>query len=224
MKSKIELKFYCYLDEANMQKHVLPPDALDVEESEEKDDQGKLELDAEAGALYPIGTVFSAFYPQKEVAYDYFIVIADEDGSRKCRSASSEADYIYKEEELTEKLASQQFRTSTQKMFDVFAKHGKVLDDGVIEEDFVELDESEETEAPITADGTTVEEAVKKAVRDLVGHLDQPLVLSGTDNGIWSNKILDGEVKVCKDEVHDLLDNESRGLRAVFVLTLKDDK
>jgi len=212
-KFRVEAKFYCYIDNAGMQKHILKAADLETEEKAEEDkDQGELELKKETSerpAVFSEADVFASFYPGNAVANNYFRVESIEGDSVKCQEAKDGAHYVYTGKEIGDKLTEGLFKESSQKMYDMFAKHNGTI---------------EEAEAPVTADGTTVEEAVNNAIKNLVGHLDQPLALSGSENGIWSNKILDGDVEICKDEVHDLLNAEADGLRAVFVLTLKDKK
>jgi len=227
MKSKVELKFYCYLDEAGMQKHVLPPKALRREEEPEKeDDQGELDLAAEES---PIGKVFAVSVPGSERTDNYlWVALAHSDGFI-CRSSEDGSNHVLTADQIQSRLNSGEYRESSKKMYNVMAKHkgtSEIEDDAIAEaqEDVVAPEESEETEVPVTADEPSVEDAVKTAVSELMTHLNQPLKLSGSDDGIWSNKILDGDVTMCKSEAHDLLDAEADGLRAVFVLTLIDKK
>lgn len=295
-KFRVEAKFYCYLDEAGMQKHVLKKADLETEEvQEEEDDQVELSLDPEDP--FALGKVFSSMDSKSKKITDYFKITSVEGDNVKCRDAKHDADYVFTRKQMAEDIIEGRLIESIQKLYDAMAN-------GEIEENFVDpypvgtifsvfyptkkkaynyvevisvvgnslafrsaedgsqlmyteeqvkakletkefysllpqeprktlaelynglglANQVEETEAPVTADGTTVEEAVNKAIKDLVGHLDQPLVLSASDKGIWSNKILDGDIEICKDEVHDLLNAEADGLRAVFVLTLKDKK
>jgi len=53
--------------------------------------------------------------------------------------------------------------------------------------------------------------------------MQQPLTLTALLSGIWTGKKIHGDVSLCKDEVHDLLNAEGDGLRALFVLELKDN-
>jgi len=225
-KFKVEAKFYCYIDESGMQKHVLKKADLETEETpEEETDQEELDLVAEGEETgFSIGTVFAASFPDRQVTYNYFWIALDHADGFIARSAEDGSNHVLTAEHIKEKIDSGEYSVSTKKMYNVMAKHkgtAEIEDDA---EDLADLDETQEAEAPVTADGTTVEEEVNKAIKELVGHLDQPLVMSGNANGIWSNKVLDGDVEICKDEAHDLLNAESDGLRAVFVVTLKDKK
>ena len=211
-KFRVAAEFYCYIDNEGMQKHVLKPEDLDVEEPEEEDDQGKLELQpddhvAEDGVA--CGDVFAVNYGESDPAklHDYFKIEEFRGESLSCRSAKTDATYIYTQEEIQGKIERKEWQRSIQARYDLMASG-----------------ETEETEAPVTADGTTVEDAVKKAVSNLMGHLDRPLRLSGTNTGIWSGRELAGDLEIPKQAAHDLLDAEADGLRAIFVLTLEDKK
>lgn len=160
---------------------------------------------------YPIGTVFDIY---KEKLRVNSVVVRRIIGSTvTIRSAKDGSDAKFQEGEIDELLAAETYRISTKQAYNLVAG-----------ENILDLDEPKETETPISADGTSVADEVKKQLDVLMGHLDRPLRLSGTDNGIWSGKKIGGDMEICKDEVHDLLDNEARGLRAVFVVTLMDKK
>jgi hypothetical protein len=51
---------------------------------------------------------------------------------------------------------------------------------------------------------------------------NQPLQLTGAEDGVYTGKIVGGTITLCKDEIHDLLDAERRGLGALFMLELTD--
>lgn len=210
-KFRVVAEFYCYIDDAGMQKHVINKTALETEE----DDQEELESDKDNSEEdpFPVGTIFAVFHPDKRTAYNYVEVEIVVGSSMVLRSAKDKSKYTCTEEEALAKINANEFRVT------IGGKTMKELYEGLSLSD-----EPEETEAPISADETTVEDEVKKQISELVSHLDRPLVLSGTDNGIWSGKKIGGDMEICKDEVHDLLDNEARGLRAVFVVTLMDKK
>lgn len=281
-KFRVEAEFYCYIDDAGMQKHVINKAALETEE----DDQEELESDKEDP--FAPGKVFSSMGPESKEIVDYFKITSVEGNSVKCRDAKHDADYVFTKKQMAEDLIEGRLNESIQKLYDAMMNGEDRFPVGTIfavfhpdkrtaynyvevktvvgssmvlrsaedkseytcteEEALAKInanefrvtiggktmkelyeglslsDEPEETEAPISADETTVEDEVKKQISELVGHLDRPLILSGTDNGIWSGKKIGGDMEICKDEVHDLLDNEARGLRAVFVVTLMDKK
>ncbi len=50
----------------------------------------------------------------------------------------------------------------------------------------------------------------------------QPLQLTGYEHGIYTGKVIGGTITLCKDEIHDLLNAEGRGLLALFVVALTD--
>lgn len=50
----------------------------------------------------------------------------------------------------------------------------------------------------------------------------QPLVMTGQEDGLFSGKIIKGDITLCKDEMRDLLDAERDGKSALFILKLVD--
>ncbi len=48
------------------------------------------------------------------------------------------------------------------------------------------------------------------------------LELSAFENGMYTGKIITGELKLCKDEMHDLLNGEALEGRALFALKIVD--
>ena len=48
------------------------------------------------------------------------------------------------------------------------------------------------------------------------------LELSGYANGMFSGKLITGELKLCKDEMHDLLNGEVLDGQAIFALKIVD--
>lgn len=186
MKSKVELSFYCYIDEKGMQKHILPP------RDTEGDDQEELDLPGEDSDVKT-----DSEEATEEVEVDQEGALA----TSKVVDGEIVVDFVDLEDEKNDDIASEP--------------------DGVDDEQW---EEDTKEGIAVTADGTPVEEAVKNAIDEVLGHLNQPLVMSGSHDGIWSNKKLDGDAEMCKDEMHDLLNAEADGLRAVFVLTVVDKK
>ena len=48
----------------------------------------------------------------------------------------------------------------------------------------------------------------------------QPLRLASTEDGIHTGRALKGKLSIAKNAVHDLLDAEGRGHRALFIVEL----
>jgi hypothetical protein len=48
------------------------------------------------------------------------------------------------------------------------------------------------------------------------------LELTGFEDGMHTGKQINGDIKLCKDEMHDLLNGEALNGRAVFALKLVD--
>jgi len=230
-KFRVEAEFYCYIDGAGMQKHVLNKHDLGVEETPEKEgDQVELDYDKQLTDSYPVGTVFAVMRDEEAIVVSNYLWLGLRDnGMNHFSSAADALHQVHTDTHVAQQLRTGEYVESTVEKYNLMAEfegNDTIPMDAVavVQEDFVDLDASEDSEAPVTADGTTIEDAVKKALNEMVTHLDRPLRLSGTDNGMWSGKKIGGDMEICKDEVHDLLDNEARVLRAVFVVTLMDKK
>lgn len=71
-----------------------------------------------------------------------------------------------------------------------------------------------------TADGEVVK--VGKPPEDVDQTQIPRLELTGYEDGMHTGKEIAGDIKLCKDEMHDLLNGELLNGRAVFTLTIVD--
>lgn len=63
---------------------------------------------------------------------------------------------------------------------------------------------------------------VGKLLEDEDQTLSPKLELSGYENGMFTGKKITGDLKLCKDEMHDLLNGEALDGRAIFSLKIVD--
>jgi hypothetical protein len=70
------------------------------------------------------------------------------------------------------------------------------------------------------ADGELVK--VKKPPEDVDETQIPRLELTGYENGMHTGKEIKGDISLCKDEMHDLLNGEALSGRAIFALRLVD--
>ncbi len=71
-----------------------------------------------------------------------------------------------------------------------------------------------------TADGKLTK--VSKPAEDEDQSQIPQLELTGYENGMFTGKRITGDIQVCKDEMHDLLNGEALSGRAVFALRIID--
>ena len=63
-------------------------------------------------------------------------------------------------------------------------------------------------------------EEVRHEENEAKEKMAQPLRLASTEDGIHTGRALKGKLSIAKNAVHDLLDAEGRGHRALFIVEL----